>query len=214
MIAPTGLDTIAARMRPHATRSDAELIAACLDGRQRAWDELIERYQRLVYSVPRKCRLGDADAEDVVQAVFIQLYRRLESLRDAERLASWLLTTAYRESWRIAREGRRHVGDGDLVDMPGPVPDDATVADAERTQLVRQALRALGGRCEALLTALFRENGVPNYEAIARELDMKVGSIGPTRARCFRKLERILLDLGFDAEVLESDVPQPSGSLR
>ena len=63
--------------------------------------------------------------------------------------------------------------------------------------MIRQALRRLGGRCEELLTALFLAAGTPSYEVIARQMGMKVGAIGPTRARCFQKMEKILLDMGL-----------------
>jgi hypothetical protein len=62
----------------------------------------------------------------------------------------------------------------------------------------------LGGRCQELLSTLFLEPGEPSYEAIAERLDMTLGSIGPTRARCFKKLEKILVELGLDTESLGS----------
>ncbi|MCH8314606.1 MAG: sigma-70 family RNA polymerase sigma factor, partial [Planctomycetes bacterium] len=71
-------------------------------------------------------------------------------------------------------------------------------AQWERQQIVREALDRLGGRCQQLLTALFLAPGTLNYEAIADQLGMKVGSIGPTRARCFEKMEKILREMGLD----------------
>ena len=55
---------------------------------------------------------------------------------------------------------------------------------------------------------LFLEQGAPDYETIAEQLDMKVGSIGPTRARCFRKLEAILLEMGIEAPLQVEDRAQ------
>ena len=162
---------------------------------------LIERYARLVCSVPRRHGLDDADADDVAQATFILLHRSLDRLRDAERLASWLLTTAHRETWRV---GRRRRGTAErMLETVADVgaPDPAELNRWEREQAVRQALAELGGRCEALLTRLFRDPS-PDYHGIARDLEMPVGSIGPTRARCFTKLAPILrrLGVGPDAE--------------
>lgn len=93
-------------------------------------------------------------------------------------------------------------------DSADPERDDA-LADAEQRNLVRLGLRRLGGRCEQLLTALFLATGDPSYEAISESLGMPIGSIGPTRARCFRKLEAILLDLGV--EVPESTLVGSAG---
>ena len=80
-------------------------------------------------------------------------------------------------------------------------PSDEDIERWEEQHLVHRALGRLGGRCELLLRALFTEGNAPGYEEIARRLGMKVGSIGPTRARCFRKLEQILLDLGLEPPV-------------
>ena len=51
-----------------------------------------------------------------------------------------------------------------------------------------QALRRLGGRCEQLLIALYSNQGSSSYEDVARQVNVPVGSIGPMRARCLRKL--------------------------
>ncbi len=186
-------------------RSDPELIQRCLAGEQRAWDELVERYGRLVYSVPRRYGLSDADAGDVVQNVFLTAYRKLGGLKDQERLSAWLITTAHRESWRV---GKRSDAAGALNEQFADVgsPSDDELVRWEQQHLVRLALEELGGSCRELLMALFLDRAKPSYETIADQLGIKVGSIGPTRARCFQKLEAILLRMGFQASVLE----QPS----
>jgi len=181
--------------RRPSSLDDVDLVARCLDGRTDAWERLVDRYARLVRSIPRRYGLNDADADDVAQATFIQLHRSLDRLRDAERLSSWLITTAHRESWRV---GRKRPDTADhlqetIADVGTPDPADA--ARWEREHAVRTALAELGGRCEALLTRLFRDPS-PDYHGIARDLDMPVGSIGPTRARCFGKLAPILRRLG------------------
>ncbi len=183
----------------HPTIDDAELVTRCLAGREDAWGVLVDRYARLVRSIPRRHGLDDADSDDVTQAVFVRLHRSLGDLRDAARLSSWLITTAHRETWRVGR--RRPASAAHLQETvadPG-TPDPADVDRWERQHSVRQALAELGGRCEALLTRLFRDPS-PDYARIARDLDMPVGSIGPTRARCFRKLAPILRRLGLEPE--------------
>lgn len=176
-------------------RSDPKLIEACLAGRQGAWDALVDRYARLVYSIARDCGLSDTDAEDAFQNVFFVLHRRLDTLRDQTKLSSWLITTARRECWRVARR-RQRATQHELLEVD--VAEAGRTRDWERAQDVREALHRLGGRCERLLTALFLDPGEPNYEQIAAKLDMPVGSIGPTRARCFARLERLLREIGLE----------------
>ena len=186
--------------RPH--QGDPRLVAACLAGDQVAWSELVERYSRLVYSIPRRMGMSAADADDVFQKVFTTLYRRLGDVRDQTRLSAWLIVATQRECWRVGkRAGATATTELDEMLADGAPPPADEITRMERDQLVREGLRRLDDRCRELLTALFLEPASPAYEAIAARLGMSVGSIGPTRARCFRKMEATLRSLGIeDAE--------------
>lgn len=181
------------------SRSDPSLVQACLDGQQAAWDALVDRYERLVYSVALKSRLSASDADDVFQSIFLSLYRNLAQVRDQARLSSWLITSTHREAWRVAKRRLKTI-DEDAGGNEPSVLDSDLVETAEQQHLVRQSLRELGPPCEALLKALFYQADEPAYEKIAAELDMPIGSIGPTRSRCLKKLERILSRHGFGAD--------------
>jgi len=90
------------------------------------------------------------------------------------------------------------------------VPTDCELADAvtddadgrleadERASAMRRALSTLAQRDQALLTLLVAEPR-RSYEQIAEELDMPIGSIGPTRARCLERLRRAALQVGVEA---------------
>ncbi len=180
---------------------DSKLIQGCLAGRQEAWNTLVDRYSRLVYSIPRRYGLSEADAEDVTQTVFLSLYNHLHSLRDQRRLASWLITTAHRETWRVGRKrGKYPTLDEQIHDVAAP--EDEQIEAWERQQLLHEGLKILGGSCERLLRVLFLEKQELSYEQVAERLGMRVGSIGPTRARCFKKLAEILRKLGLDEHAL------------
>lgn len=181
-----------------AELDDSALVRACLNGDERAWEALVERYGRLVASIPRGMGLSAADAEDVFQHVFVQLLGHLARLRDRDRLSSWLITTARRESWRVAKQAGRDAALAEAVAAAG-APAEETVR-FEREAAVRAAMTRLDERCRLLLTALFLDPTPARYAALARTLGVPIGSIGPTRARCFRKLEAILAESGFDAE--------------
>ncbi len=185
--------------RRAALSGDAQLVEACLEGDSDAWDEVVDRFGRLVYSIPRRYGLSDADADDVFQTAFAILYERLGQLRDPSRLSAWLIRTTHRECYRVGKRSGRYV-DLDRVIENVAEPRDDDLETRETRHLVRQALRQLGGRCESLLTALFLAPGQPRYDTIAEQLGMKIGSIGPTRARCFEKMEKILIELGMSAD--------------
>lgn len=176
-----------------------ELVAQCLAGDQGAWNALIDRFSRLVYSVPREYRLCEANADDVFQAVFQRLYQGLSTIRDPNRLPAWLVRTAQRECWRIGRRHRCSTAKSiEGVDAHSESPAELAMRLEER-QRVREAMAQLPKRDRALLTALFFEQDRADYASIAHRLDMRLGSIGPNRARAFKKLEQILIANGFDA---------------
>jgi RNA polymerase sigma factor (sigma-70 family) len=180
-----------------ACENDEAMIAGCVEGQRAAWDALVGRYGRLVYSIPKRYGLSDADADDVFQDVFLIVYRKLGTLCDLSRLSSWLISVAHRESCRVARRSGRYVSmEHDLTQDAEPPRQEAAAWESQ--DCLRRALRQLGGPSEQLLVALFSAPGRPNYEQIAQRLGMKTSSIGPTRARCFKKLEKILIDSGWE----------------
>lgn len=184
--------------------TDTTIIAACLDGDKHAWHMLIQRYSQLIYSVPLRYNLSEADAGDVFQNVCVTLYRNLNALRDHQRLAAWLLTTASRESIDLINRSKRTPLQGDLVDEDDPldIPDDAPASDdvltqLEEEQLVRQALTHLPDRCQRLLWLLYFDPQQPSYIDIATEVGISSTAVGVNRARCLERLRRVLADFGL-----------------
>jgi RNA polymerase sigma factor (sigma-70 family) len=186
-------------------RADIALVQACRAGDQEAWEQLVRRYQRLIYSIPLRAGLDQDSAADVFQLVFTKLYEKLDSLTQPERLSAWLVTTAKRESWALQRRQQRSLGltqpdsddmsETELLD-PGLLPDEL-LERMERQHLVRQALAQLDERCRVLLQLLFFQHEPPPYAEIAARLGTSEGSIGPTRARCFQKLRTQMSQLGL-----------------
>jgi RNA polymerase sigma factor (sigma-70 family) len=179
-------------------RSDAELIDACLRGEEQAWHELVARYSRLVYSIPRHRGFSAEDSDDVFQNVFTIVYRQLPSLREPRALAAWLITITQRQCSRVHRPGSATLG-LDETTLESPEQLDDPVQLWERAQLVEQALNRLDERCRELLRALFLDTSAESYQAVAARLQIPIGSIGPTRARCFKKLAQILEEMGIDS---------------
>ena len=192
---------------------DNTLLARCRSGDSGAWSQLVERYRRLVWSVIIKHRMRDEEAEDVFQHVFATLVSSIDQIQDEAALPAWLVTTTKRRCWRMTAQTRQAAErarslDADPDKRVDPVDerDDPVETRAQlEKQLVREGLERLGGKCKDLLEALFGAGGEPNYTLIAEKLGIRVGSIGPTRARCLEKLSRILGRLGFG----EADAGKP-----
>ena len=182
-------------------RNDSELIQACIKGNELAWHELVERYKRLVYSIPLRQGLSATDADDVFQNVFTIAYRRLDTLRNQKLLAAWLIRITYNECQHLRKRSPATNEIPETYADPTPLAEDE-VELIERRHLVRVALNQLEQRCRDLLTALFLAPSPQSYDEIADKLGIPTGSIGPTRTRCFKKLQTILVEMGIDLSSL------------
>jgi RNA polymerase sigma factor (sigma-70 family) len=176
------------------------LLAACRQGDAAAWETLIARYERLVWSIPRLSKLDEDQCADVFQVVFMKLVEKLDTIEHPEFLGSWLTTTAQRETWRVARLERalpvaldEEDEDGDTLLDDDPLPDDILLR-LELQHRVRSSVMLLDERCRQLLTLLFYCADPPPYAEVAAILGAREGSIGPTRARCLAKLRQLLGD--------------------
>ncbi|HZR47935.1 MAG TPA: sigma-70 family RNA polymerase sigma factor [Streptosporangiaceae bacterium] len=173
--------------------TNSELVAGATAGDQRAWDALVERYTSLLWAIARSYRLPPSDAADVVQTTWLRLVEHLERIADPDRLPGWLATTARRECLRLLRRADREVYSASGVrDAPddGPAPDAALLA-GERDAILWAAFARLDDFCQRLLRVLSADPP-PSYAVVSVALDMKIGSIGPTRARCLAKLRQLL----------------------
>lgn len=179
-------------------RDDAALVHACRQGDAQAWEQLLRRYQRLIYTIRRRARLDADDAADVFQTMFQRLHRHLDNLVQLERLHAWLVTTAKRETLRLLRErardrtrARRRRARRGGADRPRSAARcagrEAAVAPP-RPAGARTAARA----CRSLLGLLYGDDEPAAYAHIAAQLGMPEGSIGPTRARCLAKLRTLM----------------------
>ena len=177
------------------------MILACRAGERGAWRRLLDRYERLVFSIPLRYGLPREDAADVAQLTFADLIRALDGLPEDSRLGGWLTTVAKRHTWRLLERKRR------VVPVAGEHLEGSEAAENavslgrggsesiehwELTEYLNSGLSRLGDPCRALLFALYFEPDSPSYAEISEALNIPVGSIGPTRARCLKRLRRLL----------------------
>jgi|SRR4051794_15874973 RNA polymerase sigma factor (sigma-70 family) len=176
------------------------LVRRAAAGQQTAWEELVDEYSHLVWSVVRGFRLGEAQAADAVQTTWLRLVEHLTDIRDPERLPGWLRTTARRVCLAIIRESGREQLTGFVDDLGATVDryrdadggPEAALLRQDRQALVRHSLACLSERQRTLL-ALLVSSPPMSYSEIGARLDMPVGSIGPTRSRILARL-RVALE--------------------
>ena len=187
------------RLREHSAASDADLVAQCLKGNEKAWEALINKYKRLIYSIPIKYGASSADAADILQSVYMELFCELSKLQRAESLKSWLMVVTSRKCFQWHRQKRLEVNlDGVEEDYPDVIAVSAPeIVDAERELLLREGIALLSPRCRELVRLLFYEQPPVPYAEVAQRVGLATGSIGFTRASCLDRLRKILLRMGF-----------------
>jgi RNA polymerase sigma factor (sigma-70 family) len=168
----------------------AVLLERAANRDDEAWSTLIDRFERVVWSVTHGFALDEATRHDVFQLTWLRLIDNVSRIREPDRLAGWLVTTARRECLAAVESSRREVPTQRLSENESTTdhPGQALIRDEEVAGLL-EALGQIGERCQQLLRLLTLDPPL-TYQEIASILDIPVGTIGPTRARCLERLRR------------------------
>ena len=180
---------------------DARLVRRCRSGDQGAWDELVDRYQRLIYAIPRRAGLGEEQAADVFQEVFVTLLEKIDQIEQPDRIRSWIVTTAKFKTWGIIRGSKGHYSPETEEEMEAemaairdasPLADDMLI-ELEEQHLIREALKKIEDRCQTILSMIYLTDPSASYAEVAAAIGVGETSISPLRSRCLKKLEKVLV---------------------
>jgi RNA polymerase sigma-70 factor (ECF subfamily) len=165
---------------------ESELIRRCRSGDERAYRELVRRYQRQVYSIALRMVRSSEDAEDLAQETFVRMFRALDRY-DLERpFAAWLFTIASRLSIDHLRRKRirpislfRRDAESDEewtieVEDPGLKPDEVTV-HAEEERRSTDLIDSLPEHYR--IVVMLRHQQDLSYEEIAEALKLPLGTV-------------------------------------
>lgn len=179
---------------------DALLLKRCRKGDQTAWDELVDRYQRLIYTIPRRAGLTDEQAADVFQDVFLTLFQKIDEIEQPERIRSWIVTTAKFKTWGIIRGSKGFHSPETEEEMESemasladrsPLADDLLI-ELEEQHLIRSALKKLENRCQQIIALIYLREPPASYAEVGKAIGVGETSISPLRSRCLKKLGKIL----------------------
>jgi RNA polymerase sigma-70 factor (ECF subfamily) len=144
------------------TLSDAALVRRAKAGDLAAFEELVNRYERRIWTLAKRMVQHREDAEDVTQETFLTALEHLDELRDEERFGAWLVQIATRHAFRVLEQRQRaptislETMTSEMADEDEgePIPHPEFIADwrenpeellmrAETRQLIEQALNEL-----------------------------------------------------------------------
>jgi RNA polymerase sigma factor (sigma-70 family) len=180
--------------------TDDRLIRGCLAGKEEAWTALLEKYKNLIFSIPIKHRLPQADAAEIFQAVCAELLSEMPKLRDPQALSGWLIKVTAHKCFHWHKEQQRwNHADEETQIAATPIEKlaDNLLIELEKEQMLREAIAKLSPRCRELVQILFYEDPPRPYKDVAESLGIAVGSIGFIRGRCLDKLRASLEALEF-----------------
>jgi RNA polymerase sigma factor (sigma-70 family) len=157
-------------------------------------DQLVRVMTPVLWHVVRAYGHDRQTSEDVIQTTWLGFVRLHSTIEDPRAVASWLITSARRGAAHHAVRARR-TEPVETDTLARKLPDvesaeSSAVLDDEASRLWR-AVAGLDERCRRLLRVVAFQDR-PDYAALSHDLDMPVGSIGPTRARCLTKLRAAL----------------------
>ncbi len=181
-------------LRGSKTTDLKQLLTKIQKNDSRAWSELVESFSGYIFSIARRYGLDDDDSSDVMIETFQALFSSRNRIESGLVIPKWLAVTAARTSLRVARLKKlRPVIEEDLVLLIADEESSAeeSAIEAERARVLRSAVESLGGRCTPLLLELYFQEG-SNYESASQKLNIPLGALGPTRARCLAKLKLLL----------------------
>jgi RNA polymerase sigma factor (sigma-70 family) len=182
--------------KPDRIERIASMLSAAREGSEDALADIVTELTPMLWQVARATGLSTPEAEDVLQTVWTRLVSHLDGIRDARAVIPWLVVTTRREAWRQRAADRRQLPAeaswfAALPDA-GPGSEDQVIIDDQRRALWA-AISQLSPRCQELLRIVAFVPR-PDYEAVAAELGIPRGSVGPTRGRCLDKLRVLLAD--------------------
>jgi RNA polymerase sigma factor (sigma-70 family) len=181
--------------------TDTQLVEGCVSGNEEAWSALIDKYKRLIFSIPLKYGLSSDDATDIFQNVCLELLSSLPKLREPKALPKWIMqVTAHKCLRQKQRDQRMESSDDENGTAPegaSPPVAERIVREAEDEHNLREAITGMPDRCRHLVEMLFFEDPPRPYKEVAERLGIATSSIGFIRQRCLDKLRKRLSETGF-----------------
>lgn len=181
---------------------DQALIEAAVQGSARAWEKLVRRYERRVYNYGLRLTGNPTDAMDLMQEVFVGVYRNLHRFRGDARFSSWLFRIAHNKAVDMSRRQRlvsvqdiRRRSDEETPDYDN-VPDESAtdpqqdLLDIEKNRRIAALLRALP--LDQRLIVELKINQSMTFDEIADMQDISANTAKTRFYTALRKMKELM----------------------
>ncbi len=174
--------------------SDGELVKRTLRGERGAFDQLVGRYQKLVYSIAYRILTNPTDADDQVQVIFLRVYSGLKTFVQGTDFKSWLYAIAVNTSLNARKQSARQqgvvlraAGEARPPDEPNPA---MRLEEEEARAGIEKAISMLPEEQRIVLHLRIRDG--LTHEQIAKILVCPVATVTSRVFLARKKLEGLL----------------------
>ena len=177
------------------TNQENVLIKSCLEGDTKAFQQLVERYKNLVFTLSIKMLKNREEAEEVSQDVFVKIYQSLNKFKGDSKLSSWIYKITFHKCLDVIKKNKKFQADVELNDYNSAhleSIDNAlqTLINEERQQMIRQCINKLPSIDAVLLTMHYFDE--LTLEEIADIVKLKTNNVKVKLYRARQKLATIL----------------------
>lgn len=185
-------------MKKDSRKKDLDLIERVLNGDERAYERLVTDYHNLVFGIVLRLVGNKTDAEDLVQEVFVKVYRYLDRYNGEFAFATWIIKIASNHSIDFLRKSKLKTTSLDVnadekessgsfkqyaANTPAP---DKVLLKKEQKKIIEDAIDELPEKYRVII--VLRHTEEKNYDEIAMLLNIPIGTV---KARLFRAREML-----------------------
>ena len=141
--------------------NEMELVRQLQTGSRTAFDRIYERYHVQAYRTAVLLTGNRADAEDVVQETFVQVYLHAMELKEPAGFKSWFYRILTRLAWKCGRDGRREVPDEDIAVRADRTDESdclSRLLGEEERERVRRAVEDLDEKHRSIVVLYYFNN--------------------------------------------------------
>lgn len=177
-------------------RSDETLVKQALKGKKSAWITLVKRYEKPLYNYSLRMVSHRDDAMDLMQDVFVAVFRNLSSFRGESPFKGWLFKIAH---YRCIEFYRRKKPMQSLDDSPEPEQEDehacpeAHISNGQQASDIQKALQHLPLNQKMVVELKFFQHAT--FEDIAYQLGI---STNTAKSRLYSALDKLKNHLELD----------------
>ena len=186
------------------TAQEAAFVSRLQANEDAAYDELVRTYTATIYHVAYRMLGDNAEASDVVQEIFLKVFRNIAGFKGEAALKTWIFKIAFSEILnRLRWWKRRHKfstvsldehpngkATTDTVVHAGPTPEEV-LQSKERETAIQNALKKLSSEHRSII--VLRDIEGFSYNEIADVLEVSVGTVKSRLARARADLKRSLM---------------------